>query len=92
MRTIILVIIIAIVAIIGAIATGFLNISQVREAKAPQIAATQNGVVSKGGQAPAFDVATGSVKIGTKSANVKVPAVEVEKPANQQQAATNNAQ
>lgn len=92
MRAIILVVIIAIVAIIGAIASGFLNISQTREAQAPQIATTNNGVVSKGGQAPGFAVETGSVKIGTKQATVKVPALEVQKPGNQAQPATNTSQ
>lgn len=92
MRAIIFVVIIAIVAIIGAIATGFLNISQTRQAQAPQIATTSNGVVSKGGQAPGFEVETGSVKIGTKQATVKVPALEVQKPANQAEPTTSNAQ
>lgn len=90
MRAILFVIILAIVAIIGAIATGFLNINQTREAQAPQISATHNGVVSKGGQAPAFEVETGSVKIGSKDSTVKVPAVEIQKPT-QNQAETNNA-
>jgi hypothetical protein len=50
-------------------------------------------VTAKGGQAPAFDVETGSVKVGTKQTTVKVPAVVVEKPArNQAAAVTNNAQ
>jgi len=93
MRTILFVIILAIVAIIGAIATGFLNISQTRTAQAPQVAATNNGVVAKGGQTPAFEVETGSVKVGTKDATVKVPALEVQRPArNQAVATTNNSQ
>ncbi|MES2135951.1 MAG: hypothetical protein V4502_02675 [Pseudomonadota bacterium] len=93
MRTILFVIILAILAIIGAIATGFLNISQTRTAQAPQVAATTNGVVAKGGQTPAFDVETGSVKVGTKDATVKVPALEVQRPAQNQAAApTNNSQ
>ena len=93
MRAFILVLIIVIVAIIAAVATGFLNISQVREAKAPEITATHNGVSAKGGQAPAFDVETGSVKVGSKDAKVRVPALTVEKPAQNQAApATNSAQ
>jgi signal transduction histidine kinase len=92
MRAIILVIIIAIVAVIAAIATGLLNISQTRTAEAPQVSATHNGVVTKGGQPPAFDVETGSVKVGTKETTVKVPALQVERPGNQAAAATNNAQ
>lgn len=93
MRTVIIILILAIVVVIGGIASGFVDISQIRGAKAPQISATNNGVVAKGGQTPAFDVETGSVKLGTKDATVKVPAVEVQRPGvNQTAAATNNAQ
>ena len=35
---------------------------------------------AKGGQAPAFDVQTGSVTVGSKETTVKVPALEVQKP------------
>ena len=41
----------------------------------------RNGITTKGGQAPAFDVETGSVHVGTRSATVKVPDIRVE-PAN----------
>ena len=77
MRAVILVLILAVVVLIGAIATGFLDINQVRGARAPDVDATHNGVVAKGGQAPAFDVQTGSVAVGTRSANVTVPVPEV---------------
>ena len=93
MRTIILILIVAVLIVIAAIATGFLNISQTRPAQAPEVSATHNGVVAKGGQAPAFDVETGSVKIGTQQTTVKVPGVVVEKPVQNQAApATANAQ
>ena len=93
MRAILVVIIVAVMAIIAAVATGFLNISQIRGAEAPQVTATANGVTAKGGQAPAFDIETGTVKVGTTKAQVKVPSLEVEKPArNQAAAATNNTQ
>ena len=92
MRTILLIVIIAIVGIIVAVSTGFLNISQIRGAEAPQVTATANGVTAKGGQAPAFDIETGSVKVGSSEAQVKVPSLVVEKPVrNQAAAATNNA-
>jgi hypothetical protein len=91
MRTVILVLILAIVAIIIALATGFLNINQIRGAKAPEVAATGNGVVARGGQTPSFDVETGSVKVGSKEATVKVPTLEVRSPENQAATATNNA-
>ena len=93
MRTAILILVLVIVALIAAIGTGFVDINQIRGAKAPQVSTTTNGVVAKGGQAPAFDVQTGSVKVGTKETTVKVPALEVERPgAATANAATNNAQ
>ena len=91
MRAVILVLIIAIVGLVAAIATGFLNINQISGARAPEVTATQNGVTAKGGQPPAFEVQTGSVKVGSKEATVKVPTLEVQK-AGQNQAVTNNAQ
>ena len=93
MRAVLLVIIVAVIAIIAAMATGFLNINQIRGAQAPQVTATANGVTATGGQAPAFDIETGSVKVGSTEAQVKVPSLVVEKPArNQAAAATNNTQ
>jgi hypothetical protein len=93
MRAILFVLIVVVVVLAAGIATGFLNINQIQPAKAPEISATRNGVTAKGGRAPAFDVETGSVKVGTKDTTVKVPSLEVQKPAkNQAQAPTNNAQ
>jgi hypothetical protein len=90
MRALIFILIIAVIAVLIAVGTGFLNINQIRGAKAPEVSATGHGVTAKGGQAPAFDVQTGSVKVGTRDATVKVPALIVQKPAqNQAQAATN---
>ena len=77
MRAVILVLIVVIVGVIAALSTGFLDINQIRGARAPDVTATANGVTAQGGQAPAFDVETGSVKIGTTSANVKLPTVQV---------------
>ena len=91
MRALLLILILAVVALLVAFASGFLNVNQTRDAKAPQVSATRNGVTARGGQTPAFDVETGSVKVGTKQTTVRVPAVVVEKPA-QNQAATANAQ
>lgn len=90
MRTVLLVLIIAIVAIIALVATGFLDINQIRGARAPEIAATGNGITASGGQAPAFDVEAGSVRVGTQDAKVKVPRLEVERPQDQAAPATNN--
>jgi hypothetical protein len=83
MRAVIVILAIIIVAIIAAIATGYLNINQIRGGKAPQVAATGNGVTAKGGQAPTFDVETGTVKVGTKETTVKVPVLKLEPARNQ---------
>lgn len=91
MRAVIFILIIAIVAILIVVGSGFMRVNQTREAKAPQVSATRNGVTATGGQAPAFDVETGSVKVGSKETTVKVPSLVVEK-AGQNQAATSNAQ
>lgn len=91
MRAVILILIVVILVIVAGVSTGFLNISQIRGGKAPELTASRNGISAKGGQAPAFDVETGSVKVGTKETSVKVPTLEVQK-APQNQAATNTAQ
>jgi hypothetical protein len=80
MRAVLLIVMLAIVLIIGAVATGLLNLRQVREGQAPELVATRNSISTKGGQAPAFDVETGSVKVGTKETSMKVPTLEVSKP------------
>ena len=77
MRTIFVILILIVVALIGAVATGFLDISQTRQAEAPQISANAQGVTATGGQAPAFDVQTGTVSVGTQPANVTVPVPSV---------------
>ncbi len=91
MRAAILILIVVVVGVIAAIATGFLNINQIRGARAPQVSATTNGVTAEGGQAPAFEVETGSVKIGTSNTTVQVPALEVSRPQDQAQQQSNNA-
>ena len=80
MRAIITILVIAVIALIAAIATGFVDINQIRGAQAPTVSATGNGVMAKGGQTPAFDVETGSVKVGTTDAQVKVPSLQVQRP------------
>lgn len=91
MRAVLLILIILIVAIIIAVATGLLNINMIRGGQAPRVSATTNGVAATGAQAPAFDIETGSIKVGTKDANVKVPSLEVVRPSDNQAATTNNA-
>jgi hypothetical protein len=92
MRIVIFILILAVLVVIAALVTGFLNIDQIRGARAPQVSTTGNGVSAKGGQAPAFDVQTGSVKVGAREKTVKMPTLVVEKPADNAAAAnTNNA-
>jgi hypothetical protein len=91
MRAVLFVIIIAVLVLIAGIATGFLDINQIRGAKAPDLSTTGNGITAKGGQAPAFEVETGSVRIGTQQKSVNVPRLEVQKPSqNEVQATTDN--
>ncbi len=90
MRALLFVLIVAIIVVIAGIASGFLNINQIRGARAPDISATSNGVTAKGGQAPAFDVETGSVKVGTKQRTVNVPTLEVQKPRGNEAAVQSN--
>jgi hypothetical protein len=91
MRAVVFVLIVAVIIVIAAVATGYLNIDRIRGGQAPQVSATGNGLTAKGGQAPAFDVETGSVKVGTKQTTVSVPTLELRKPdRNQAAPATNN--
>ena len=85
MRAILFILILVVVAALIAVATGFLDINQIRGAKAPEVSATGNGLTARGGQAPTFDVETGSVAVGTTSANVVVPTVKVIPPEQQNQ-------
>jgi hypothetical protein len=92
MRAVIFIIIIAVLVVLAGLGTGYIDINQIRGAQAPQIAATHNGVTAKGGQAPAFEVETGSVKVGTQQKTVNMPTLEVQKPAgNEAVPVTNNA-
>jgi len=79
MRVILLILIIGVVALIGAIATGYLDISQTRGARAPAVEASGGTIRASGGQSPAFEVQTGSVEVGSREANVDMPKVEVKR-------------
>jgi uncharacterized membrane protein len=72
MRAVLLVLIIAVVALIAALQTGLINISQTRPATAPTLEAGDGAIRTQAGQAPAFDV-------GTREANVAVPEVQVKR-------------
>ena len=62
--------VIAVLAIIAAFAFGLVDINQTKKASMPQ-------VIVSGVQAPAFDVNTAKVSVGTKNTDVTVPKVEV---------------
>jgi hypothetical protein len=79
MRAILLILILAVVAVIAFIASGVVDISQTRGARAPQVEAANGTIRAKGGQTPAFEVQTGSVQVGTREANVAVPKIEVKR-------------
>ncbi len=89
MRAVLLVLILAVVAVIALVATGLIDIRQVRGARAPDVDASRKGVTASGGQAPAFDIETGSVGVGTRDANVKVPTLQVNPAGNDAAPATN---
>jgi len=89
MRAVLLILIVAVLVFLAGIFSGFIDINQIRGAQAPEVSATHNGVVAKGGQTPAFDVQTGSVEVGTRNATVKVPALEVKPPAETNTTAAN---
>lgn len=66
----IIVAVVLVILVIAAFAFGMVDINQTKDAKLPEVAV-------QGGQAPAFDVDTAKVNIGTKETNVDVPKVEV---------------
>ena len=62
--------VIVVIAVIAAFAFGLIDINQTRETKLPDVSV-------QGGQAPAFDVDTADVDVGTKNTTVELPKVEV---------------
>jgi hypothetical protein len=66
----IIIAIVAVLAIIAAFAFGLIDIDQTKETKLPKVAV-------EGGQAPAFDVDTAKIDVGTKSEAITVPKVEI---------------
>lgn len=77
MRAVLLILILAVVGLIVAVQTGLVDVSQTRAAKPPTVVRTDSGLAAQPGQAPAFDVETGSVGIGRAEKSVPVPAVRV---------------
>jgi hypothetical protein len=67
--------ILLIVIVVGiAWAFGFVNFRQTRDAQLPTVSV-------QGGQTPKFDADVAKVDVGTKTENVEVPTVNVQKPA-----------
>ncbi len=90
MRAILFILILVVVAVLIAIGTGLVDITQTRPVQVPNVDASRGGVSASGGQTPAFDIETGSVAVGTTRANVVVPTVQV-RPADEQANAQVNA-
>ena len=90
MRAILFILILTVAALLIAVATGFLDIRPTRNAEAPRVGLDGRGVRAEGGQAPTFDIETGSVAVGTTTRNVRVPNVQVRPPANEAGSAVAN--
>ena len=78
MRSIILILIVGVLGLIAAIHFNLIDISQSRPAALPTVEAEGGKVTARGGQTPAFDVATGSVGVTRKDATVAVPKVTIQ--------------
>lgn len=77
MRGLILILILLVVAAIAAVSTGFIDISQTRQAALPNVGTTGNGVAAQGGQTPEFQVKTGKIEVGTGQRTVPVPEIRI---------------
>jgi hypothetical protein len=66
----IMVVAILVLVVIAAFAFGLIDINQTKETQMPEVAVS-------GGQAPAFDVDTAKVDVGTRETSVDVPTVHV---------------
>jgi hypothetical protein len=84
MRTIFLILIIAVLLLIAAVATGLVNLRQTRPAVAPTVERNGGALTTRPGQAPAFDVETGSIGVGSSKTTVAVPSIQVRRPGGEQ--------
>jgi hypothetical protein len=76
MRIILFVLILLVAALLIAIASGLISITQTRPAHAPDVQVGREGVETKGGQAPAFDIETGTLSVGTAPRDVPTVTVQ----------------
>lgn len=65
-------IIVLVALVVAAFAFGLIDIDQTKTAALPDVK-----VETSGGQAPAFDVNTADVNVGTKTETIEVPTVDV---------------
>jgi len=77
MRAVFIILIVAVVALIAAVLTGMIDFRQTQPAVAPGITSSDGKIIARPGQAPAFDVQTGSIGVGTGK-TVAVPKVEIQ--------------
>ena len=77
MRAVFLILIVAVVALIAGVLTGMIKLPLTQPAVAPSIALENGEIVTRPGQAPAFDVQTGSIGVGAGK-TVAVPKVEIQ--------------
>jgi len=77
MRAIFLILIVAVIALILAVLTGMIQLRQTEPAVAPGIESVDGKITTRSGQAPAFDVETGSIGVGANG-SVALPRVEIQ--------------
>lgn len=65
-------IVVIVALVVAAFAFGLIDIDQTKEAKLPDV-----DVSTSGGQAPAFDVDTADVSVGSEKTTIDVPTVDV---------------
>ncbi|HUG45034.1 MAG TPA: hypothetical protein VMK31_00800 [Sphingomicrobium sp.] len=70
MRIILFILIVLVVGLLIALASGLLSITQTQPARTPEVQIGSDGVGASGGQAPAFDIETGTVSIEETTRNV----------------------
>ncbi|MEH3048547.1 hypothetical protein [Sphingomonas adhaesiva] len=75
MRTLLVLIGVVALVLLAAMMLGFVRFDQTQTAQLPRL---------EGGQTPKFDADVAKVSVGTDKKTVEVPAISVEKPANQQ--------
>lgn len=73
MRALLVIVAIAIIALIVAVATGFVSLDQTQTARLPSIEV-------KGGQAPEFKADVAEINMRTENKTVEVPTLSVDKP------------